>query len=183
MRASSPVSAATATRKKVVECCPRGHVGHGTGARQEACERALAYRLTDAKPITHARLPRTRQKCFVPMISSKRICAYHRNAVPRGAHQSCLAFWAPNATSQSPSQDSPKTHVTYLRSSYPIFSPLAYPVNGDGSPLFGCKRKTLLPGIRDDCLNLTPEYVQCNIDKIEAYIGDLTAYTSWVRSR
>ncbi len=141
MRASSPVSAATAMRKKVVECCPRGHVGHGMGACQEACERALAYRLTDVKPITHARLPCTRQKCFVPMISSKRICAYHRNAVPHGAHQSCFTFRAPGATSQSPSHNSPKASVMYLGPGssslpYPIFPPLAYPVNSDSSPLF-----------------------------------------------
>ncbi len=58
VRASSPVSAVTATRKKVVGCCRRGHVGHGTGTRQEACERALAYRLTDDRKVLRPHKPR-----------------------------------------------------------------------------------------------------------------------------
>ncbi len=140
MRASSPVSAATATRKKVVECRRRGYVGHGTGACQEACERALAYRLTDAKPITYARLPRKLQKSLRPydLIEANLRLSSQRRTQRRSSRRR-LPFRGPSPTSQSPSQDSPKASITYLGSPslpYPVFLLLAYPVNSESSPLF-----------------------------------------------
>ncbi len=70
-----------------------------------------------------------------PMTSSKRICAYHLNAVHRTVHQSDVSHSGVLAQQVS---HPVKIHRKQVQrtSGRPPFPPLAYPVNSDGSQLF-----------------------------------------------